>query len=326
MVRRPLLTAGQNDWMTEVWDAGRGRNFRAHHHVPPDYRGHYCFGGKEAGSWIIFAINCHHAQNKTCKWTSIPLHVLVNVKKWRLGSSVNSSLSANHLISSLDKRSRILLRFKRLWATKVCMVLTLDQQGCGIWIWSRGTFPLIGNPLKLSVGGAEPLDSSPMCSEPQEWSPALRGGKGRNGDKRSRWVRRPFTPTPSPLRAQHTQTGRTADRYWKHEPRRRRLGLMPQGVLRLTNKPGIIIAYTGRLVLRFDWYTTVLPGANTWHFSDISVHLSFPLHYIRRTCKLKTFLIECDNSAARDGTLGLLILVCRLCPFCSYATKVTGGE
>lgn len=28
--------------------------------------------------------------------------------------------------------------------------------------------------------------------------------------------------------------------------------LMPQVVLRPTNKPGIIIAYTGRLVLRFD--------------------------------------------------------------------------
>lgn len=148
------------------------------------------------------------------------------------------------------------------------MVLMLDQQRCGIWIWSRGTFPLIGNPLKLSVGGAEPLDSSPMCSEPQEWSPALRGGKGRNGDKRSRWVRRPFTPTPSPLRAQHTQTvGLQTDiENTSHAVG----GLMPQGVLRLTNKPGIIITYTGRLVLRCDWYTTVLPGANTWHFCDIS--------------------------------------------------------
>jgi hypothetical protein len=104
------------------------------------------------------------------------------------------------------------------------MVLTLDQQGCGIWIWSQGTFPLIGNPLKLSVGGAEPLDSSPMCSEPQEWSPALRGGKGRNGDKRSRWVRRPFTPNPQPTARTTYTDGRTADRYWKHEPRLRRFG------------------------------------------------------------------------------------------------------
>lgn len=105
------------------------------------------------------------------------------------------------------------------------MVLTLDQQGCGIWIWSLGTFPLIGNPLKLSVGGAEPLDSSPMCSEPQEWSPALRGGKGRNGDKRSRWVRRPFTPTPSPLRAHiHTRVGLQTDIENTSQPHHRRFG------------------------------------------------------------------------------------------------------
>jgi hypothetical protein len=40
-------------------------------------------------------------------------------------------------------------------------------------------------------------------------------------------------------------------------------GLVPQGVLRLTNKPGIIIAFMGRLVVRFDRYSTILPGAKT---------------------------------------------------------------
>lgn len=113
MVSRWLLTAGENDWMTESWDAGRGRCFRACRQVSSDCSEHYYSGGKEAGSWKIFAINCHHAQNKACKWTSVPLHLLVNVKKWRLGSSVSSTLSANLLISSLDKRSHILLRFNQ---------------------------------------------------------------------------------------------------------------------------------------------------------------------------------------------------------------------
>lgn len=156
------------------------------------------------------------------------------------------------------------------------MVLTLDQQGCGIWIWSRGTFPLIGNPLKLSVGGAEPLDSSPMCSEPQEWSHALRGGKGRNGDKRSRWVRRPFTPTPSPLRAQHTQTGGTADRYWKHEPRRRRF--RASRCFEAYEQTWYHYRLHGKDRFTIWLIQHRLPGVNTWHFSNVSVRLSFPLH------------------------------------------------
>jgi len=60
----------------------------------------------------------------------------------------------------------------------------------------------------------------------------------------------PSPPTPSTLRAQHTQTvGLQTD---IENTSLAVGGLVPQGVLRLTNKPGIIIAYTERLLLRFD--------------------------------------------------------------------------